>query len=165
MEEIKLTKIPIAQAGLLIRKPASQVYEAFVDPEITTHFWFTKSSGRLMIGKQVHWEWEMYGVSTLVVVKALEPGRRSRVEWDVDKQPTQFESLFSDRTPDTTFVSITNSGFSGDGDKIVEQAMDSAAGFELVLAGLKAYLEYGIELNLVADRHPDMIAKRSGIII
>jgi hypothetical protein len=30
--------------------------------------------------------------------------------------------------------------------------MDAEAGFELVLVGLKAYLEHGIQLNLVADR-------------
>jgi hypothetical protein len=33
--------------------------------------------------------------------------------------------------------------------------MDSTEGFALVLAGLKALLEYGINLNLVSDRHPD----------
>jgi hypothetical protein len=55
---------------------------------------------------------------------------------------------------------LTNSGFSGDGDKVVEQAMGSASGFELVLAGLKAYLEHGIMLNLVEDRFPDHLVKR-----
>ena len=29
-------------------------------------------------------------------------------------------------------------------------------GFSLVLAGLKALLEHGIQLNLVADHFPDM---------
>jgi len=36
----------------------------------------------------------------------------------------------------------------------VEQALDSVGGFNLVLAGLKAFLEHGIELNLVRDRFP-----------
>jgi hypothetical protein len=52
--------------------------------------------------------------------------------------PTTIEWIFL-RTPSATFVTITNSGFSGDGDKIVEQAMESAAGFELVLAGLSLF--------------------------
>jgi|MudIll2142460700_1097286.scaffolds.fasta_scaffold1296355_1 hypothetical protein len=34
--------------------------------------------------------------------------------------------------------------------------MNSENGFSLVLASLKAYLEFGIELNLIADRHPDL---------
>jgi hypothetical protein len=37
----------------------------------------------------------------------------------------------------------------------VRSAIDSAGGFSLVIAGLKAWLEHGIQLNLVTDRHPD----------
>lgn len=56
---------------------------------------------------------------------------------------------------DTTFVRITESGFSGSGDEIAQQVSDSTQGFSLVLAGLKALLEHGIRLNLVADRFPE----------
>ena len=73
--ELHLTTIPVATAGMLIRKPADEIYEAFVNPDITTRFWFTRSSGNLEVGKFVRWEWEMYGESTLVEVKALVPGQ------------------------------------------------------------------------------------------
>jgi hypothetical protein len=36
----------------------------------------------------------------------------------------------------------------------VEQVTSSTQGFSLVLAGLKAFLEHNIKLNLVADRYP-----------
>jgi uncharacterized protein YndB with AHSA1/START domain len=49
--EQSITKIPTANAGMLIRKSADVVYEAFVNPTITTKFWFTKSGGRLEVGK------------------------------------------------------------------------------------------------------------------
>ena len=52
-------------------------------------------------------------------------------------------------------MSITNQGFTGTGDDIVREAMDSTQGFYLLLAGLKAHLEHGIELNLVGDRYPE----------
>jgi uncharacterized protein (DUF2249 family) len=32
-------------------------------------------------------------------------------------------------------------------------------GFSLLLAGLKAFLEYGVELNLVADHDPDALVE------
>jgi uncharacterized protein YndB with AHSA1/START domain len=73
------------------------VFEAFVNPDITTKFWFTKG---------------------------------------------------------TTFVSITEAGFAGDGDELVEQVTGSTGGFCWVLAGLKALLEHNVRLNLVADRFP-----------
>lgn len=155
--ELQLTHIPVAKTGMLIRKPAAVVYDAFVDPQTTTRFWFTRSTGRLEVDKQVRWDWEMYGVSSLVEVKALEPGKRILIEWGLGEQPTMVEWIFSPKGDGATFVSITNTGFSGDGDSVVEQAMGSAAGFGLVLAGLKAYLEHGIELNLVADRFPEKL--------
>jgi hypothetical protein len=64
------------------------------------------------------------------------------------------EWLFTPHTDDTTFVSITETGFTGDGDSLVEQVTASTQGFSLVLAGLKALLEHNIRLNLVADRYP-----------
>jgi len=45
---------------MLIRKHLPQVFETFVNPDITTKFWFTKSSGRLEQGKTVRWDWEIY---------------------------------------------------------------------------------------------------------
>ena len=42
----------IAKAEMLIRKPVAEVFEAFVNPDITSKFWFTKGSGRLEAGKR-----------------------------------------------------------------------------------------------------------------
>lgn len=41
------------------------------------------------------------------------------------------------------------------GDDAFAQALDSTQGFNLVLAAAKAWLEHGINLNLVADKAPD----------
>jgi len=144
----------VAKAGMLIRKPAGEVFEAFVNPEITTKFWFTKSSGRLAIGKQVTWEWEMYGASTKVNVKALEKNKRILIEWEGYKAPNKVEWILTPYRNDATYVRITNSGFVGSEDEVVSQALDSTGGFTWVLAGLKAYLEHNVRLNLTADAHP-----------
>ena len=143
-----------AKAEMLIRRPVSEVFEAFVDPEITSKFWFTKGSGRLDAGKQVIWEWEMHGASTKVEVKAIERNKRILIEWAGYKAQETVEWTFTPYGENATFVSITNSGFTGDDDEIVNQALDSKGGFAWVLAGLKAYLEFGVRLNLAADAHP-----------
>ncbi len=147
-----LNQPPFVKTQMLIRKPVAEVFAAFVDPAITTRFWFTKSSGPLVPRQTVKWEWEMYGVSTLVQFKAVEPGARIAIEWD--DPPCPVEWLFTPRD-DGTLVTITNSGFRGTADEQVAQAIDSMGGFTFVLAGLKAYLEHGIALNLIADHHPD----------
>jgi uncharacterized protein YndB with AHSA1/START domain len=149
---MQLNQAPIAKAEMLIRRPVTEVYRAFIDPAITTKFWFTKSSGRLEAGQRVVWEWEMYGASAEVDVKSLEPNKRILIEWS--DPPTSVEWTFTPHGPDATFVSISNSGFSGDGDAVVNEAIGSTEGFTLVLAGLKALLEHNIALNLVGDRFP-----------
>lgn len=139
---------------MLIRRPVADVFEAFIDPAITSNFWFTAGSGRLDVGKTVEWTWGMYGFSIQVTAKAIEPTQRILIEWPGYSSPTTVQWTFAPFEDDATFVSITESGFVGDGDEILKQVTGSTQGFTLVLAGAKAYLEHGIRLNLVADRYP-----------
>jgi uncharacterized protein YndB with AHSA1/START domain len=159
MENLQLTEVPIARAEMLIRRPPAEVFEAFVNPEITTRFWFTKSTGRLEAGKQIIWTWEMYDISVQVNVKAAEAGKRIVIDWGNDGSMTQVKWVFTPYENNTTYVTITNSGFTGDGDKVVEDALDSKGGFTWVLAGLKALLEHDIELNAIADAFPKGLRK------
>ena len=53
MGNLQLTQAPVANAAMLIRKPVAEVFEAFVDRDITRRFWFTKSTGRLETGKHI----------------------------------------------------------------------------------------------------------------
>ena len=157
MDNLQLTQVPVVKTGMLIRRPVAEVFEAFVNPEITSQFWFTRGSGRLEAGKQVQWEWEMYGVSAPVDVKAVDPNWRIVIEWPDQNGPTTVEWRFTPHGEGATFVSITNTGFTGSGDELVKQATDSTQGFSLVLAGLKAFMEHNVRLNLVADRYPEGI--------
>ena len=154
---MNLEKAPVAKSEMLIRRPVSEVFEAFVDPAITSRFWFTKGSGRLAAGQEVQWDWEMYNFSVQVKVKEVEQNKRIVVEWGAYDEPSTIEWVFTARPDNTTFVSITNSGFTGSGDEVVKKALDSTEGFTFVLAGLKALLEHNVELNLVRDRFPEVI--------
>jgi len=152
---MRIKNVPFAKAEMLIRKPVAEVFEAFVNPAITSKFWFTKGSGKLETSKQIRWDWEMYDFSVQVSVKAIEKNKRILIEWPGHGTSTTVEWGFTPRADKTTFVSVTEAGFSGDGDEVVKQAMDSTEGFTLVLAGLKALLEHNVILNLVSDRFPD----------
>lgn len=145
-----LTTPPVARATMLIRRPVSVVFNAFVDPGVTTKFWFDRSSGRLASGETVTWYWDHYGVSGDVFVSALELDKRLAIEW-----PTPVEWVFTPRGEAATFVSITASGFTGTDDEKVAQALGSTEGFNLVIAACKAFLEHGIDLRLIADKNPD----------
>ena len=154
MANFQLTQVPMTKTGMLIRRPVVEVFQAFINPDITTKFWFTKSSGRLEVGKQVQWDWEMYDISIPVTAKIIEPNKRILIEWPGYSGPTAVEWTFAPQEDGTTFVSITEVGFTGNGDELVKQVTDSTQGFTLVLAGLKAFLEHHLQLNLVGDRFP-----------
>jgi len=102
----------------------------------------------------------MYGFSLKVAVKVIESNRRIVVEWSgAGQPPTTIEWIFRARPDDTTYVKITNSGFAGDPEQVARQAVGSTEGFTFVLAGAKAWLDHGVQLNLVRDRHPDGLPK------
>ena len=147
-----------AKAEMLISKPVSEDFQAFIDPEITSKFWFTKGSGKLEQDQQTEWTWEMYGFSLTVTTHVLQENKKIVVEWGNPEESTLVEWVFTPLDENETFVSITNSGFKGDTDKIIDQVRNSTEGFTLVLAGAKAYLEYKLQLNLVLDRFPKGLA-------
>ena len=154
MAKMQLTRIPAANTGMLVRKPVADVFEALVNPDITRKFWFTKGSGRLEVGKQIQWDWEMYDVSVKVTATAIEPNRRIEIEWPGYSGPTVVEWMLKPWEDGATFVSVTETGFAGNADELVKYVADSTQGFTLMLAGLKAFLEYNVMLNLTADRYP-----------
>jgi uncharacterized protein YndB with AHSA1/START domain len=153
-QSLHLTRVPITETGMLIRKPVAEVFEAIVNPEITTKFWFTRRSGRLAVGRPIRWDWQMYDASIEVTAKAIDDKRRIVVEWPGYSGPTTVEWTFAPLNDGNTFVRVTESGFTGTGDQLVKYVADSTQGFTLVLAGLKALLEHGVRLNLVGDRYP-----------
>jgi uncharacterized protein YndB with AHSA1/START domain len=146
-----------AKTAMLIRKPVAEVFEAFINPAITSNFWFTKGSGRLESGAQIQWDWEMYGASAQVNVQAVEPNKRILIEWD--DPITTVEWLFTAHSADATYVTITNTGFQGDSHEVIQQALNATEAFTIVLCGLKAFLEHNIRLNLIADKFPDAVIK------
>jgi uncharacterized protein YndB with AHSA1/START domain len=146
---------PTSKTSMLIRRPVHDVYEAFVDPSVTTRFWFTKSTGRLDERDRVRWDWEMYDVHSDVEVLELVPDERIVITWSGYQARERVEWTFTDRGDDTTYVTIEDSGFAGEPDELVEQAVNATEGFAYTLAGAKALLEHGIQLNLVPDKFPD----------
>jgi uncharacterized protein YndB with AHSA1/START domain len=151
-----LTHVPAVKVGLLMRKPPADTFAAIADPAITTRFWYTKSTGPMTEGAELIWEWEMYGASARIRVHEVEQDRRIRFSWSGynPEHPTTVEFGFIPWQDGTTYVQVTETGFSGDGDTIVARIADSTAGFTFLLASLKAFLEHGIELGVVMDAHP-----------
>ncbi|WP_172278396.1 SRPBCC family protein [Chryseobacterium sp. LAM-KRS1] len=139
------------EAQMLIRKPVHEVFEAFINPELTTQFWFTKSSGRLEEGKTITWEWEMYGVKNNVTVHKIIPNHLIKTEWGDPSSNVDYEFKEMEKG---TLVVIKSYGFTQTGEDLLKTINDNTGGFTTVLDGCKAYLEHGINLRLIEDKFP-----------
>lgn len=150
---MELQETPTADAGMLIRRPVEEVFQAFTNPETTTQFWFTRSTGPLEPGATVTWYWDPHEASAEVRVTKMRSDEYLQIQWgDFPNRCSTVDWAFEARTSDTTYVSVQNHGFSGTDDEVVAQALDASGGFALTFAAAKAYLEHGIDLRIVEDR-------------
>jgi len=152
--------ITSTQVSMMIRKPVAEVFEAFIDPAITTKFWFTRSSGKLEEGKNLVWGWDMYNVEAPVSVKKIIPDKTIVIEWGEGKDHSQVAWDFDAITEKDTYVTIINAELKGQGDELTHLLIDTTGGFTMVLAGVKAWLEHGIQLDLVGDKFPKELRDR-----
>lgn len=142
--------VPTVKVHMGIRRPPADVFRAFVDPTVTTRFWFTHSTGPLEPGAKVEWRWEMYDLMSPVVVREFEPDRRLVIDWS---DGTTVEFVFNPWEKGT-FVVVTETGHKGTPEEIAETVAGSTGGFSYVLAACKALLEHDVELRIVLDHIP-----------
>jgi uncharacterized protein YndB with AHSA1/START domain len=155
VKDLRLTHVPSVELGMLIRRPPGDVFQALVDPAITTRFWFTRSTGRVVPGAELRWDWEMYGASAKVSVKEVEEARRILIEWGDGDESTTVEFRLVPWQDDATYLEVTETGLRGDGDELVARAAGSTGGFTIALCALKALLEHDVVLTAVLDRYPE----------
>lgn len=144
---------PTVKSEMMIRRPASEVYEHFVNPDKLARFWLSHASARLEVGKQVVWKFKIAGAEDTILVKSLEANKRILIEWD---QGVEVEWTFKEKSPNETMVSIEVSKIKG---SLVEQfayAVDVSQGFMIGLLELKSLLEKGAVLNAIYDKYPDL---------
>jgi uncharacterized protein YndB with AHSA1/START domain len=143
-----------AIAKTRIRRPPTKVFSAFADAHEMSKFWFTRRDEGLKKGGSVSW---FVGdrddaISFDVHVKKLSEPKEIVIEWLAhDGNPTEVTWTFEETDEGDTILTIEESGFVGSDDAIVEQALDSAGGFNQVIIAAKALIEHGIEINVVAD--------------
>ncbi|MTI87688.1 MAG: polyketide cyclase [Balneolaceae bacterium] len=163
---------PIVESQMLIRKPVSEVFEAMVNPDITSKFWFTKSSGRVEPGKTLEWEWGQFGVKDTVDILEAKPNEYISLQWKPGGLKPTVEMNFEPKPNDTTLFRVTEKGFWKSApaeDKNLEEKiglmLGQNGGWTLVLSNMKAWIEHGIDLNVIADHKPDLIKQSTSKLL
>ncbi|MET0544907.1 MAG: SRPBCC domain-containing protein, partial [Caulobacterales bacterium] len=142
-----------AKAEMLIHRPAQDVFDAFVQPDMLTKFWLSKASAALAPHETTHWEFMVKGASTDIRVECFDPPERLFFRFADD---SKVELCFKERDDGSTHVTVKNFEL-----RNAEAAVDSTEGFTLVLSDLKTLLETGKSANLVRDKAA-LIQERMG---
>ena len=135
------------QVQLKIRKPVAEVFEAVVDPKKLSSYFLERSSGRLEPGAKLKWKFAEMDRELDVVVDAVEKNRRITFAWPASGGfDTRVEMTFRELDGGDTMVQISESGWPDD-EEGREGSHGNAGGWMHMLACLKAWLEYGINLR------------------
>ncbi|WP_243228702.1 SRPBCC domain-containing protein [Microbacterium sp. CIAB417] len=147
-----LTELSFTVSGR-ISKPIAETYEAVADPaQLSRYFTTGGARGRLEAGGEVSWDFADFpGRFPVTVVEAVAP-ERIVIEWEGENTTaesgtttTTFEfASIDDGT--RTLVTITERSWrpTADGAKA---AFGNCEGWTGMLAALKAWVEYGIDLR------------------
>ena len=134
------------KVAIQILKPVKTVFEAIIDPEKMSNYFISKSSGRMIEGKQVRWKFPEFEEEFPIRVGKIEQDEYISYHWDIDGEELLVEMTLTPADGDATVVTITEKSMTND-EAGIKWLMGNTGGWANFLACLKAYLEYGINLR------------------
>ncbi len=138
----------VARAKMLIRRPAREVFNAFVQPDLITKFWLKGTTGPLGQGAQVEWQFMVPGATERVNVTAFHEPRHVAFAWS--NSGLGVDMTFFEEQKGITVVSVEVRGFESQSG--TDQVVNATEGFSIVLCDLKILLESGHSPHLVKDK-------------
>ncbi|WP_200411466.1 SRPBCC family protein [Virgibacillus salexigens] len=128
-----------------ILSPATEVFEAFVDPGEIGRFWFTSSSERWEQGKTVTLKYDEFEAEGTINVLEVEKNRKVVFLWGYEDDDVREVTITLKELDNTsTIIEVIESGFIEDDPQIVNKMIGQKGGWVYTLTCLKGYLENGV---------------------
>jgi len=132
-----------------ISKPASEIFEAIVNPELMSKYFISASTGKMESGKTLTWSWPDFDGDIQIKVGKVEKDKVVSFEWNGSGNNCVVVITLEAKDENKTLVIINESEWPADY-KGAKQCMGQVEGWTNFLCCLKAYLEYGINLRVGA---------------
>ncbi|MGB5981644.1 MAG: SRPBCC domain-containing protein [Nonlabens sp.] len=132
------------KSAIQIQKPASEVFEAIVDPEKMKKYFIAHSTGRLETGSEVKWKFPEFPHYYPVNQIKIEEHKFISFVWDPE---TVVEITLEPQQDKSTIVRVVENSSKKMNDETIAWAIENASGWGNFLACLKAYLEHAIQLR------------------
>ncbi len=133
------------QTKIQIQKPASDIFEAFVDPVKIGNFWFSSSSERWAEGKTITLRYDEYDAEGDILVLEVIDRQKIVYEWGREEgEPHRVTITFNEINPGSTVVEVTEDGFVDQDPELIPKMVDNKEGWVYALTCLKGYMEFGV---------------------
>lgn len=130
-----------------INKPVAEVFQAVVKPEMLNKYFTLAAQGELKAGTTVFWNWSDMEKGLDVKVNSVIKNEKVELTWSsIAGYDTKIVFSFKSLEGNSTLLMIEESGWNAD-QKSLDASYDHCSGWENMATGLKAYLQYGIDLR------------------
>ncbi|MBK5481939.1 SRPBCC family protein [Peribacillus sp. TH16] len=133
-----------------ILKPVNEVFEAIVDPEKMSNYWFSSGTGRVEQGKTITWRYDEYNAEGVINVLEVEEDKKIVFSWGGYGQETVVTITLKELVNTSTIIEVNELGIKEDDPEIINKMIGQKEGWVYMLTCLKGYLENGIS-NLRAS--------------
>lgn len=135
------------KTAIQIAKSSEEVYQAIVDPQKMSNYFISKSTGNLMEGTKVNWEFPEFDGEVLIEVEKIIPNELISFRWEGAKGKKLLVEISLHQVEDgQTVIRVTEGKMEND-DAGITWYGGNTEGWANFLACLKAYLEHGINLR------------------
>lgn len=135
---------------MMIHKPVEDVFEAIVDPQKMSNYWFSSGTDRVEQGKTITWRYAEYDAEGAIQVLEVDKNKKIVFSWGEMGEETIVTMTFEEIDPTSCGIEVIESGFKLDDPEIVNKQIGQKGGWVYMLTCLKGYLENGVN-NLRAS--------------
>lgn len=134
-------------AALQIHKPASEIYEAIIDPVKMSGYFISESTGPMVAGTEVEWKFPEFDERYAVQVLETIPDEKVVFEWEGAKGVTTKVSIVLEPKDNGATVVRVSEGELDNNEEGIKWLKVNTEGWGNFLACMKCYLEHGINLR------------------
>jgi uncharacterized protein YndB with AHSA1/START domain len=147
---------PTFTVFIIVNRPRSDVFEAVAEPaQLSRYFTTGGADGRLATGATVRWDFHDFPGAFPVFVTEVIDDEKIVFEWKANEPDTDYRVevtfRFTEIAPDRTKVEVEERGWH-DTAAATKASYGNCMGWSQMLAALKAWAEYGINLREGAYR-------------
>ena len=131
-----------------VKKPIAEVFDAVVNPDKLKVYFICTSTGPLVKGATVMWQFADHPGEFPVKVIDLVPNSSIELQWNGDDESymTTIDMKFEAVKEGVTKVAISETGWN-ENDAAIKSSYRNCGGWMHMACCMKAYLEFGINLR------------------